>query len=115
MSFTSTRKELALALTTVPGLTGYERRPRVLKLGDAWPLLERAEHGPGDAWSGTWRVLLFLGGDEDAATTFMDDTLPLLVAALETQDVAYVDSAFPAITKIDGNDTHIVEVRARSE
>ncbi len=113
MTFTDTRDELALALSTVPGVTGHQRKPKVPTLGDAWPLLESADRGPGDAFAGTWRVLVFLGGDEFAATTFLDDTLPLLVAALDP--VAYVDSARPALTTIQGTDAFVVELIARSE
>lgn len=113
MTFTDTRADLALQLSTVPGVNGHVRKPKVPTIGDAWPLLESANRGPGDAFQGTWRVLVFLGGDEFAATTFLDDTLPLLVAALDP--VAFVDSARPALTAIQGTDAYVVELIVRSE
>jgi hypothetical protein len=113
VSFTDTRAELATALSTVDGITGYEKRPAVPKIGAAYPLLELATRGPGDAFEGTWRVIVFCGGDEHTATAFVDEKLAELVVALEP--TAYVDTARPGITSINNTDVHVVEITCRSE
>lgn len=115
MSVTDTRAELATALSTVAGVTGYEFRPSVLKIGAAWPLLDNLERGPGNAFAGTWRVMLCLGGDEKVATAKGDDLLPLIVEALEVQNVAYVFSASPGILQTSAGDQFALEILCRSE
>lgn len=113
MSFTDTRAALATALSTVDGITGYENRPAAPKIGGAWLIFESAVRGPGDAFEGTWRVIVFCGGDENTATAFLDNTLPELCAALDP--VAFVDTARPGISKVNGTDAYVVEITARSE
>jgi hypothetical protein len=100
VSFTDTRAELATALSTVTGLTGYEFKPTVITAGDAWALLDTADRGPGLAWSATWKVLVCLGGDEVKAMQMTDDVLPELVLALNP--IAYVDQARPVIIATEG-------------
>jgi hypothetical protein len=113
MTFTATRLALKDALTTVPGVTGYEHRPNVLKTGDAFALLESADRGPGQAFSATWRVVVILGGDEYPAQEKLDLLLPSLVEAIDP--VAYVDQATPAIFQTSGGDLFAVHITARSE
>jgi len=112
-TFTDTRAALAVALTDVAGVTGYELRPSVLKAGDAWPLLGTADRGPGDAWSATWRVIVCLGGDEAFAQTLLDDVLPDLVDVLDP--VAYVEQATPVTVATSAGELFAVEVRCRAE
>jgi hypothetical protein len=113
MSFTATRVALAAALSTVPGIVGYEHRPSLLKGGDAFALLEVAERGPGHMFSATWRVVVILGGDEYASQEKLDLLLPDLVQAIDP--VAFVDSAAPALYKTEGGDLFAVDIQARSE
>ena len=100
MSFTDTRVELATALSTVTGLTGYEFKPAILHAGDAWALLGTADRGPGKAWSATWRVQVCGGGDERAAMQLHDDVLPELVDKLDP--IAYVDQVTPIAFPTEG-------------
>lgn len=115
MSVTDTRAELVAALSTVAGVTGYEFRPSVLKTGAAWPLLDNLERGPGNAFAGTWRVMLCLGGDEKTAQAKGDELLPLIVEALEVQNVAYVSGASPGVLPTSGGDQFALEIICRSE
>jgi hypothetical protein len=113
VSFTDTRAALAAALSTVDGITGHEKRPAAPKIGAAWPIFDSAVRGPGDAFEGTWRVIVLCGGDENTATDFLDDNLPELCAALDP--TAFVDTARAAISKVNGTDVFVVEITARSE
>lgn len=113
MSATATRVALASRLSTITGVKGYEFRPSVLKAGAAWPLLDVAERGPGNAFAYTWRVILFLGGDEKVAQQVLDDRLPEIVDALEPD--AYVESARPINFQIERGEVYGLEIRVRSE
>lgn len=113
MSFTATRQRLAYALSDIEGVTGYERRPDVMGLGDAWPLLRLAERGPGDAFSGQWAIILILGGDEYVAQEKLDELLPLIVDAIDP--VAHVQQAIPLVVATDAGDLHACEIRVESE
>lgn len=113
MSVTDTRQRLATALSTVTGVNGYVFRPSTIKAGAAWPLLDSLERGPGEYFSGNWRVIVALGGDEKQAQKQLDNLLPLIVAALEP--AAYVAQAIPAVIPTSGGDLYAVELSVRSE
>lgn len=100
-------------MSTVAGVTGFEKRPSTIKAGAAWPLLDRLDRGPGDAFAGEWRVLLALGGDEGTAIDKLDQLLPLVVEALEPD--AYVASAAPVVITTSAGDMFGAEIRVRSE
>ena len=97
MTFMTTRAELATALSSVAGVTGYTHRPMTFKAGDAWPLFQQADRGPGSAWGATWKVQVVLGGggDERATSDLSEDILPELVA--ELNPVAFVESPVTAV------------------
>lgn len=113
MSFTSTRGDLATALSTVEGITGYPKRPKTLSTGVGWALLDNAERGPGAAFAATWRVLVVLGGDEMVAYDKADELLPPLVDAIDP--VAFVDSARPIAIQTSSGELFALEITARSE
>lgn len=113
MSVTDARAALAAALSTVTGVKGYEFRPGSVKAGAAWPLLDNLERGPGDSFSGQWRVVLTLGGDEKTAQDKLDTLLPLVTAALDP--TAYVESARPIVFQTGAGDMFAAEIRVRSE
>lgn len=113
MTFTATRLALKDVLSTVPGVTGYEHRPNLLKAGDAFALLASANRGPGRAFEATWTVVVMLGGDEYAAQEKLDLLLPDLVQAIDP--VAFVDQATPAIYKTEAGEMFAVDITARSE
>jgi hypothetical protein len=114
MSFETTRAELAAQLSTVAGVTGYAKRPKILKPGDAYPLLgtaTRSEYGL--AFEATWRVIVILGNDEAASLDKAEALLPELAAAIEP--VAYVDGATPFAVPTQGGELFALEITARSE
>ena len=113
MTFAATRAELAAQLSTVAGVTGYAKRPTILKPGDAWPLFGGMNRGPGLAFEVTWRVLVVLGKDEAAAIDKAEALLPELAEAIEP--VAYVDGAQPFAVPTQGGDLFALEITARSE
>lgn len=82
MSLEGVRQELADALSTVTGVTGYIKPPTALKPGDAWPRLGTLERGPGAAFLVTWRVLIILPVDEQVALNTIESLVPELFDAL---------------------------------
>lgn len=119
MSLTGDRKAIADALSTAPGVTGYEfrpanpRQPVQLRAGDAWPLLGAMERGPGRAFEVTWRVLVFLPQDAVKSAQWVDDHHEALVDALE--QVGFVDRIEP-VTITDGDaNPYALQITMRSE
>jgi hypothetical protein len=113
MSLALTRDRIAAALADVPDVNGYPTRPTVIQAGDAWPLLDRLDRGPGESWLGSWRVQLILGGDELAALTTLDNVLGDVTDALGT--VAYVDGMVPVTFTADAGNMFGSEFTLRSE
>lgn len=115
MSVTDARVNLAAALSTVTGVTGYEFRPSTIKAGAAWPLLTELDRGPGVAFAGNWRVVLVLGGDEKNAQKKIDDLLPKVTAAIESQGAGFVSQARPALLQTSAGEMFAAEIITRSE
>jgi hypothetical protein len=113
VSFMAKRAELAAALSTVTDVRGYDKRPTVPTIGDAWPLFAGAGNRVADTFQGTWRVIVYCGGDEYTATEWMDAHLDELVEVLDP--IAYVDTAEPALTTLNKSDAFVIEITARSE
>lgn len=113
MSFTDARAAIVAAMDVVPGLTATEYRPKTLKAGAVFPLLDQAEAGPGHAVLGLWRVIVVLGGDERVAQQQMDENLPAWFDAL--RDAAWPDRARATTLNTSGGDLYAVEIQARSE
>lgn len=113
MTFATTRAELAAQLSTVDGVTGYAKRPKIIKPGDGWPLLGSIGDRSGSAWQATWRVIVILGNEEAAAIDKAEVLLPELLEALDP--VAYVDGAAPFAVPTQGGDLFALEITARSE
>jgi hypothetical protein len=108
--FAETRDSIAAALSTADGVTGYPVRPTTIKAGAAWPLLSTVDHGPGAAFSATWRVIVILPGDEVTAIDQTDALLPGLVEALSP--VLFVDRAEPVGWEIREGQTLVATLPA---
>jgi hypothetical protein len=78
-------------------------------------LLDNLDRGPGNAFSGTWRVIVILGGEEKAAQSKLDSFLPLIVAAVESQNAGYVFAATPVAVQTSAGDVFAAEIFVRSE
>lgn len=113
MSFAVTRADLTAQLSTVEGVTGYAKRPKVIKPGDAWPLLGSVGNRSALAFQATWRVIVALGNDEATAIDKAEALLPELVEAIDP--VAYVDGAVPFAVPTQAGELFALEITARSE
>jgi hypothetical protein len=109
----TTRANIAAALSLVAGVTGYAKKPKVTKAGDAWPLINELTRGPGASFQTTWRIAVTIGADEGTAIDQFDTLVPEVTQAL--QAVAYVDSARPITVPTEAGDLYGVEIIARSE
>jgi hypothetical protein len=109
----TTRASIAAALSAVEGVTGYAKKPKVTRAGDAWPLINQLTRGPGSAFETTWRIAVTIGADEATATDQFDTLVPAVTQAL--QEVAFVDLARPITIPTEAGDLYGVEIIARSE
>lgn len=119
MSLAGDRQAIAAALSTAPGVTGYEfrpanpRQPVRLRAGDAWPVLGAMDRGPGRAFEVTWRVLVYLPHAVVKASEWVDEHHEQLVDALE--DVGFVDR-IEVVTIPDGDaNPYVLQITMRSE
>lgn len=113
MSNDQTRTALATALSTVAGVTGYPRRPAVVKAGDAWPQWAGSQNDGGRGFVETWNVLVVLPADETGADTFADAKQSLLITALSP--VMFVESFAPATMASEVGDVYALLISGRSE
>jgi hypothetical protein len=113
MSNADTRTALATALSEVDGITGYPRRPRSVRTGDAWPLWRGSERAGGTAFVETWAVVVALAGDEQAAEEFADARGAEIEDALHP--VLFVDGFTPAVVGTDAGDTNALMITGRTE
>jgi len=111
----TTRQSIADALSIVEGVTGYAKQPKVTKAGDAWALVNSLTRGPGKAFETEWRIAVTIAADPDTAAERFDSLIPEVAQALESQDVAYVDSARPIAVPTEAGDLYGAEILARSE
>jgi hypothetical protein len=109
----TTRQSIADALSAVDGVTGYPKKPKAVKVGDAWPLVQQLDRGPGASFQTTWRIAVVLGSDVATATDKLDDLVPEATQALQAE--AYVDLARPVEIPTEAGPMYGVEIIARSE
>lgn len=114
MSLSGYRAQIAAALSTVAGVKGYAYRPDTLRAGDAWPLLGPLNRGPARSFEVTWRVLVYLPQDEEAASQWIDAHHEPLVDAME-DNVGFVDRCEPVAITASGNDQFAWQITMRSE
>jgi len=65
----TTRADIAYALSTVEGVTGYEVQPNTPTTGDAWPVWAQTEFVSMVAFTMTWDVYVVLPAADLATTT----------------------------------------------
>lgn len=111
----TTRTALAAALSTVDGVTGYERQPSTLKPGTAWPNWgggNRDDESMG--FLETWRITIVCPqGTTDAADAYVDSHGEQLIAALQT--IMFVDSYAPARLDTEAGPMYALVITGRSE
>jgi hypothetical protein len=100
MSNAQTREDIAAALSEVPGVTGYARRPKTFKPGDGWPRWTGSDREAGTAYFESWAVIIVVPSDEGAADAFVDSHGELLEDAL--RPVLYIETFQPAGLPAEG-------------
>lgn len=98
MTLVGQRAEIAAALSTVDGVTGFERRPAAPRAGAAWSVFTGGPRAAGTAFMMTWNVYVITPADEDAAVEWFDARWEALFYALE--DVGYVVSVAPVLLSV---------------
>ncbi len=108
----SYRDDIAEALSTADGVTGYAYRPTATKPGDAWPLSGPWERSEGLTFIRTWRVMVLLPQDDRAASDWADDHVEALVDAL--LPVGFVDRIEFVPSAAEGGDQFALQITMRS-
>lgn len=111
MSNADTRAAIAAALSTVTDVTGYERRPRSFKSGDAWPLWRGAERGDASMYVNTWQVIVVLPVTEEKADEWADSHGYAIADALPL----FVDSMVPSLLPAEGDGIPALLITGRVE
>ena len=113
MSLATDRAAIAVQLSTVAGVTGYEYRPAVPRPGDAWPTLPSLELQAGLVWRPTWTVVVFLPQDERTASAWLDAHFTALADALRGGNT-FPETAEPALMPTEAGDAYVLEITIRS-
>lgn len=109
MSNADTRAEIAAAVSTLDGLTGFAERPANPKAGDAWPQWRGAERAGGFAFLETWQVVIVMPSEEVKADEWAD--LYGYELAQILQPVLHVTGIQPATLPVSGqNDTYALMI-----
>lgn len=109
MSNADVRQEIADAVSTISGLTGYARRPAAAREGDAWPQWRGAERADGQAVLQTWVVLILLPqSNESLADEWADRYGPELMDAL--REALFVTRLDPATVRLENNDAYALMI-----
>lgn len=113
MALTGRRQEIADALSTVAGVTGYPHRPTSLRPGDGWPLLGSLDRADGHSFEVTWRVLVVLPQEPRAASDWADNNYELLFDALTP--IGFVDRIEPVALPASGTEQYALQITMRGE
>lgn len=122
MTILETKQALAVALNTVPGVSGYTKRPATLKPGDAfvrWGGWERAGDGPAAAaFTSTYNVVVVLPqGSEEAADAWAYERADVLADALKP--LMFIDSIVPSLLPVEasrpGGGMYALTITGRTE
>jgi len=114
VSLTDARATIAAAMNGVPDVRGYAFRSATPRPGDSWPLLGALEHGPGNEFVATWRVIVFLPQTEATASEWIDSHWEEIFTALET-NVGFVERIEPVNIGASGTDQLALQLTLRSE
>lgn len=114
MSLSTDRAALALAVSTVAEIEGYELPPKVIRVGDAWPQLGPISRGDDGYLLVEWQVVVVLSAEPAQLVERMDALADQLVEAM--RPVLFVESITPvAVPTSAGSDLVAVEIRGRKE
>lgn len=94
MNLQGDRAAIASALDTVTGVNGYGIRPSTPKRGDAWPILGALTRDAAYSYAVSWSVFVFIGGNEQSASEWLDANLDEIDDALRS--VGFIDTIEPA-------------------
>lgn len=77
------RDDIAAALSTVTGISGYVKRPSAAKAGDAWPKLQGREHISLGSWETSWQIVVKLPVDDRVHDEWIIERFDPIVDALD--------------------------------
>jgi hypothetical protein len=115
MTIDADREALATVLEGVTGVNGHAFRPPAPRDGDAWPRLTGMAIEHGLVMRPVWDVLVWLPADERAASTWIDDHLADLVAAINADgSPGYVDEGEPALVQVGRDDRPVLIITLKT-
>lgn len=113
MSLQGQRQELVDALADVDGVKAHKYRPRALKTGDVWPLLEGMDRELGHDFAVTWRAVVILPSDEVKASEWFDAHHEPIADALA--DFGVVERIEPGAVATEAGDLEAMFLTVRRE
>jgi hypothetical protein len=114
MSLSGDRQEIADALSTIDGVTGFKHRPKAYNAGDAWPLIEALDNPAGYALQATWRVVVVLpSGEQDALEYF--DSMHEAVSDVLNEQIGFVERIEPGNLATEAGTRNVMILTVRRE
>lgn len=114
MTLLSDRTDIATALSTVAGVTGYTDMPATLSNGDGWGRWAGFESvGPPEMFATTWHVCIVCHQVPDYAMQFLDEHLDAILGALHP--LLFVVSATPVVWETNGGQLQGVQITGTKE
>lgn len=114
MSNAQTRAAIRTA-ASVAGVTVHPTRPSTPQPFDGWVRWRGAERADGHLFMNTWAVVIVLGADEQKADDMIDTVGYAVAAALEDDDVLFVDTITAVAIATSAGDFNGVQILGRSE
>lgn len=115
MSNAQTRIAIRDSATGVAGVTVHPVRPASPQPLDAWIRWRGAERGDGFVFMNTWAVLVVVAADEQKADELADTVGYALAAALQDDDVLFIDAITAVEIPTSAGGLNGVQILGRSE
>lgn len=113
MTLADTRADIAASIGYIDGVTGSLYRPNVIAPGQGWPLLGAMDRSGGLGFLTTWKVVIVVARDEQAASVWIDTHIDDVVENLEP--VGFIERMEPSLLATSAGDMYALTISMRSE
>ena len=115
MSNSETRIAIRDSATGIAGVTVHPTRPATPQPLDGWVRWRGAERADGFTFMNSWALLVVVAADEEKADDLADTIGYALAAALQDDDVLFVDSITAVGIPTSAGELKGVQIIGRSE
>jgi hypothetical protein len=114
VSLSGDRAELAELLDGVDDMTGFSYRSKLMRTGDAWPLIRQLDAEMAGAFQATWTIVVVLPAGEIEASKWFDAHHETITDGLMDGGFG-VDRIEPAVIDTDAGDRDCMLFTVRRE